>query len=104
MWFYGCFTNEYSVNSTEVCEEIQDNSDNWDVIVLLKTEHLFIFLKEQNSETKKTMQNSIILLKQSLLLTPNCLGVFNDWSARLYRWNWGYDKTFSVNIIKFHPL
>ena len=37
MWLYGYFTNGYSVNSTEVCEEIHDDSDNsWDVIVLLK--------------------------------------------------------------------
>ena len=28
MWFYGYFTNGYSVNSTEVCEGIHDNSDN----------------------------------------------------------------------------
>ena len=49
MWFCGCFTNEYSVHSTEVCEEIlkliefrqfRRNSDNSDVIVLLKTEHI----------------------------------------------------------------
>ena len=38
MWFYDYFTNVYSVNSTEVYEEIDDNSDNSDVIVLLKTE------------------------------------------------------------------
>ena len=43
MWFYGYFTNGYSVNSTEVCEEIYDNSDNSDVIVLLKTEHIYLF-------------------------------------------------------------
>ena len=43
MWFYGYFTNGYSVNSTKVCEEIHDNSDNLDVIVLLKTEHIYLF-------------------------------------------------------------
>ena len=62
MWFYGYFTNEYSVNCTNFCEEIHGNSDNSDVIVLLKTEH-FICLKEQHGETKKTIQNSVILLK-----------------------------------------
>ena len=40
MWFCGYFINGYSVNSTEVCEEIHDNSD---VIVLLKTEHTYLF-------------------------------------------------------------
>ena len=43
MRFYGYFTNGYSVNSTEVCEEIHDNSDNSDIIVLLKTEHIYLF-------------------------------------------------------------
>ena len=43
MWFYCCCTNGYSVNSTEVCEEIYDNSDNLDAIVLLKTEHIYLF-------------------------------------------------------------
>ena len=62
MWFYGYFTNEYSVNCTNFCEEIHGNSDNSDVIVLLKTEH-FICLKEQHGETKKTIQDSVILLK-----------------------------------------
>ena len=38
--FYGYFTN---VNCTEVWEEIHDNSDNSDVIVLLKTEHTNLF-------------------------------------------------------------
>ena len=38
MWFYDYFTNVYSVNSTDIYEEIDDNSDNSDVIVLLKTE------------------------------------------------------------------
>ena len=28
MWVYGYFTNGYNVNSTEVCDEIHDNSDN----------------------------------------------------------------------------
>ena len=40
---YGYFTNGYSVNSTEVCEEIHDTSDSSDVIVLLKTEHVYLF-------------------------------------------------------------
>ena len=40
MWFYDYFTNGYSVNSTEVCKEIHDNSD---VTVLLKTEHIYLF-------------------------------------------------------------
>ena len=44
MWFYGFFTNGYSINSTEFCEEIHDNSDNSDVIVLLKTEHIYLFI------------------------------------------------------------
>ena len=43
MWLYGYFTNGYSVNSTEVCEEIHDNSDNSDVAVVLKTEHFYLF-------------------------------------------------------------
>ena len=43
MWFYGYFTNGYSVNFTEVCKEIRNNSDNSDVIVLLKTEHIYLF-------------------------------------------------------------
>ena len=46
MWFYGHFTYRYRVNSTEVCEEIHDNSDNSDnsdVAVLLKTEHFYLF-------------------------------------------------------------
>ena len=43
MRFYGYFTNGYRVNSPEVCEEIHDNSDNSDVIVLLKTEHIYLF-------------------------------------------------------------
>ena len=43
MWFYGYFTNGYSVNCTKVWEEIHDNSDNSDVIVLLKTEHTNLF-------------------------------------------------------------
>ena len=43
MWLYGCFTNGYSVNSTEVCQETHGNSDNSDVIVLLKTEHIYLF-------------------------------------------------------------
>ena len=30
MWFYGYFTNGYSVNSTKVFEEIHDNSSNSD--------------------------------------------------------------------------
>ena len=42
MWFCGYFTNAYSVNSTEVCEEILDNSDNSELIVLLKTEHIYL--------------------------------------------------------------
>ena len=44
-WFYGYFTNEYSINSTEVCEEIHDDPDNSDVIVLLKTEHIYLLKK-----------------------------------------------------------
>ena len=43
MWFYGYFTNWYNVNSTEVCEEIHDTSDSSDEIVLLKTEHVYLF-------------------------------------------------------------
>ena len=43
MWLYGYFTNGYSVNSTQICEEIHDNSDNSGVIVLLKTEHIYLF-------------------------------------------------------------
>ena len=43
MWFYGYFTNEYSVNCTKVCEEIHGNSDNSNVILLLKTEHIYLF-------------------------------------------------------------
>ena len=43
MWFYGYFTNGYSVNCNEVWEEIHDNSDNSDVIVLLETEHTNLF-------------------------------------------------------------
>ena len=43
MWFYGYFTDGYSVNFTKVCEQIHDNSDNLDVIVLLKTEHFDLF-------------------------------------------------------------
>ena len=54
MWFYGYFTYGYSVNSTEVCEEI--NEIHWKL-------NIFIFLKEEHSETKKTIQNSVILLK-----------------------------------------
>ena len=41
--FYGYFTNGNSVNCNEVCGEIHDNSDNSDVIVLLKTEHIDLF-------------------------------------------------------------
>ena len=59
MRFYGYFTNGYRVNSPEVCEEIHDNSDNSDVIVLLKTEHI-IFLKEKHSETKIASEFSMI--------------------------------------------
>ena len=51
-----------SVNSTEVFTEIHDNSYYSDVIVLLKAEHIHL-LKEQHSETKKTIQNGVILLK-----------------------------------------
>ena len=36
-------TNRYSVNSTDVCEEIHDNSDTSHVIVLLKAEHIYLF-------------------------------------------------------------
>ena len=43
MWFCGYFTNEYSVNSTDVCKEIYYDSENSDVIVLLKTEHIYLF-------------------------------------------------------------
>ena len=43
MWFYGYFTNEYSVNCTKVCEEIHGNSDNSNLILLLKTEHIYLF-------------------------------------------------------------
>ena len=43
MWFYGYFTNWYTVNSTEVFEEIHDTSDSSDEIVLLKTEHVYLF-------------------------------------------------------------
>ena len=46
MWFYGYFTNRYSVNFTEVCEEIHHNSDNSDVTVLLKTEHIYLFKRK----------------------------------------------------------
>ena len=31
---YDHFTDGYSINSTKVCEETHDNSDNSDVIVL----------------------------------------------------------------------
>ena len=43
MWFYGYFTNGCSVNSTKVWEEIHDNSDNSEVIEVLKTEHIYLF-------------------------------------------------------------
>ena len=43
MWFYGYFSNGYSVNSIEVCEEIHDNLDNSDVTVILKTEYIYLF-------------------------------------------------------------
>ena len=42
MWFYSYFTNGYSVNSIEVWEEIHDNLDNLDVIVILKTEYIYL--------------------------------------------------------------
>ena len=41
--FYGYSTNRYSVNSTEVWKEIDDNLDNSDVIVLWKTENICLF-------------------------------------------------------------
>ena len=76
MWFYGYFTNEYSVNCTNFCEEIHGNSDNSDVIVLLKTEH-FICLKEQHGETKKTIQNSVILLKYKVYSSRHSASEFS---------------------------
>ena len=55
MWFYGCFSDGYSVNSTEVCEETHDNSD---VIVLFKTEHIYLF-KRAYRETKKEQYRTV---------------------------------------------
>ena len=46
MRFYSYFTNGYSVNSPEDCKEIHDNPDNSDVIVLLKTEHIYLFKRK----------------------------------------------------------
>ena len=43
MRFYCYFTDGYSVNFTKIWEQIQGNSDNLDVIVLLKTEHIDLF-------------------------------------------------------------
>ena len=65
MWFYGYFTNGYSVNSTKVCDEIHGNSD---VILLLKTEHIYLF-KRTTLWKQKAMQNSDILLKY--MVTPH---------------------------------
>ena len=62
MWFYGYFTDGYSVNFTKYCEEIHDNSDNLDVIVLLKTEHIDLFKrttqwkKRNNTEQYHTIE------------------------------------------------
>ena len=47
LWFYGYFANGYSVNSTEVCKEIHDHSDNSDVIAILKTEHMYLLKKKK---------------------------------------------------------
>ena len=66
MWFYGYFTNGYSVNSTEVSKKIHDNSDNSDVIV-----NIFIFLKEQHVETKKAVLLKILLKKVYSSLTQS---------------------------------
>ena len=55
MWFYGYFTNGYSVNSTKVCEEFHDNSDNSDVIVLLKTEHIYLFKRTTYKKQYRTV-------------------------------------------------
>ena len=41
--FYGYSTNGYSVNSTEVWKETHGNSDNSDVIVLLKIGNTYLF-------------------------------------------------------------
>ena len=58
MWFYGYFTNGYNVNSTEVCEEIDDNSDNSDVIVLLKTEHIYLFQETHKEKAPQKLNSS----------------------------------------------
>ena len=58
MWFYGYFTNGYNVHSTEVCEEIHDNSDNSDVIVLLKTEHIYLFQDTHSEKAPQKLNSS----------------------------------------------
>ena len=74
LWFYGYFANGYSANSTEVCKEIHDNSD---VIAILKTEHIYLFEKKQHSETKKTIQNSVILLKYKVYFSLQIASEFS---------------------------
>ena len=54
---YGHFTDGYSVNSTEVCEESHDNSDNSDVLWKL---NILIFLKGQHSQTTKLTEFTIL--------------------------------------------
>ena len=64
MWFYGSFTNGYSVNSTEVCEEIHDNSD---LIVLLKTEHIYLF---KRTTVKPKKQDRTVSYYWNIKFTP----------------------------------
>ena len=68
MLFYGYFTNEYRVDSIKVCEEIHHNSDNSDVIVLLKTEHTYLFKRTTQWNQKK--QNRTVSYYWNIKFTP----------------------------------